>query len=104
MTKHTPGEWKERIDNPIFNESPIPMPEYVIYGKDGKHLIASVWAKTKLGDKEAEANARLIAAAPVTLKMLEEILEIIDYEGEINNSADRVIEDMRNIIRKARGE
>ena len=106
--KHTPGEWKERIDNPIFNKNPIPMPEYVIYGEGGKRLIASVWTKTKLGDKEAEANARLIAAAPEMLGNLEWANAILDgYEPPIDREPlVKYLQGLRTLraaIRKARG-
>lgn len=99
--QHTPGNWEERIDNPIFNENPIPMPEYVIYGQSGERLIASVWTKTKLGDKEAQANARLIAAAPKLLTACKELCNwiVLNIDG-VPQCASRA----GDIIRKARGE
>ncbi len=72
---HSKLPWIERIDNPIFSEKPVSMPEYVIYGKGGECLVASVWAKTKLGDEEAKANANLIITAVNVMPELRVFLE-----------------------------
>jgi rhamnogalacturonyl hydrolase YesR len=96
--KHTPGEWKLveflKDRKGMFHK---------VHDEQGV-TIANIPCNPTDPEEWHRANARLIAAAPKLLEMLESILEIIDYEGEINNSANRVIDDTRIIIRKAKGE
>lgn len=53
-------------------------------------------------EEEIEANANLITAAPDLLKVCENIKEIIDYIGEINNTDLAVIEELEQAIAKAK--
>ena len=62
MSKHTPGPWLARSDEISLT------PDYDITGEDAKRLIACCYSASGTGHyacpAEAEANARLIAAAP----------------------------------------
>ena len=66
MSAHTPGPWVYDFD-PDGNR-------HVVYSDDGK--------VTELRFKDAEANARLIAAAPDLLEVLQELKESASYWGE----------------------
>lgn len=70
QTKHTPGPWevKHSESKPAFN----------VVGKylGGKYKIARCpyIADVKVEKEEAEANAKLIAAAPDMIEILKEVL------------------------------
>lgn len=67
MSAHTPGPWEvHRLPQGDFSE-----PSIAIYGDGGRRAVALIHSATR-----AEANARLIAAAPELLAALEGILEI----------------------------
>jgi hypothetical protein len=84
--KHTGGEWEHDEDLNIF-------------GKTGdQYLIAGVHYDDENGcpRNEAEANARLIASAPLMLEALEAVLNMgDDYEAE---------KLVRKAIAKAKGD
>ena len=94
---HTPGPWSDdwiirgasHIDGHRANGEPIPSLRRVV-----AHVIDR--------DEEAEANARLIAAAP---EMLEALQTIMDRCGASGNSRhDKLIWTIANAaIQKARG-
>lgn len=90
LMPHSKLPWKERIDNPILNENPIPMPEYVIYGEGGERLVASVWTKTKLGDEEAKANANLIITAVNVMP------EVRDLLCRLSGYSDGILDQFQN--------
>ena len=80
--QHTPGPWEQSIkgyDSDFFVEGEW---EIAICGSD-KHdgelppMIASV-TNLSLVDEEAEANARLIAAAPIMFRALDALLAAAD--------------------------
>ncbi len=79
-TKHTPGEWHiEKSGTGKYNRV------FTIYGTDnlcekcgkgdGQWLICET-LESAVGYKKAEANAKLIAAAPELLEALQGILDI----------------------------
>jgi hypothetical protein len=71
-TKHTQGEWVVSSRQPEKNNSGV-------YGIDidefFTHGIATVWGNGDGIDDEAEANAKLIAAAPELLEALKNLLK-----------------------------
>lgn len=86
MSGHTPGPWfysQESID-----------PEWYIVTIKGGLIVANVNA-----DSRQVANARLIAAAPVMLGLLE---ELIDIEGPCPGTAGWA-EKVRSTISAAKG-
>ncbi len=95
---HTQGEWEVK--------------ETLIDSRDTMFWHTSVVANDTIrvakssgvGKENAEANARLIAASPKLLAICKAIKEIIDYEGEINNTATAVFEQLNQAIAKAEGE
>ena len=91
-TKHTPGPWRTDAHNgfPLDIEDP------------GEYMIAKATPCAK-----AEANARLIAAAPDLLAALESIASMYDYEAACGDLASRLYEATclaRAAIAKATGE
>ncbi len=99
-TKHTPGPWKAR--DCFTNGQPV---EYAIETRDA--WLASVHItgpKNGFDCEEAEANARLIAAAPELLEALKKVLPLVeslvlDGEPYMNEQ-----EEARDAIAKATGE
>jgi len=84
--KHTPGPWEKRS---------IPKCKRAIYRKDKKGLCISL----VLGDnlkEQADANARLIVAAP---EMIEALIKIYMHSDLYPIDSDYVI----NLIEKATG-
>lgn len=96
---HTPGPWKY--------EKPFGVNIPVREGEAGGQIIRT-WLQAHEG--EAEANARLIAAAPDLLAALESLFEncsmIHSQWGEGGNAreADQAITNAKAAIAKARGE
>lgn len=90
--KHTPGEWRTS------------------YTRDGKAIlinkgrVAEVYSDD-IDEDEAEANARLIAAAPDLLGALEAVKFILRITPEINKQKAfiNLISDIDTAIAKARG-
>lgn len=82
MSKHTPGPWH------FANGVQI---------RSDKHQIAKVWM---MRGGEGAANARLIAAAPDMLEVLEAVETLVtrDRHDDIN------IDSLRAVIAKVRGE
>jgi len=75
QVKHTPAPWYTSIDKSITGEF---KPYFDVYSKiNGRTLIANcsnfMWRGDDMLD-EAEANAKLIAAAPELLEALETIM------------------------------
>jgi hypothetical protein len=83
---HTPGPWR------VYQEKPHYYSVGTDYAHDRGHDCNIV------RDVRCEANARVMAAAPELLALLEEIVE----PRELTN--DEVLEKAKAAIRKAKGE
>lgn len=97
MNKFTPGPWTlETVQTQCgicHKIGPFPW-------KDGKQNSACIYvdyASNGIIEKELEANARLIAAAPDLLSALEAVIAIADRDTDVFINA-------RAIIAKARGD
>lgn len=93
MTKHTPGPWHVGCGRA----------SHIVYAADG-YAVAD--AKTfHLKHESADANARLIAAAPDMLAALELAKSIVErlwpFEFDYEREAEKAINDA---IAKAKGE
>jgi hypothetical protein len=98
--KHTPGPWKA-VRNASFWEVVTPLPGQTLdQANEYSPSLAYVWGE---GEEQAEANARLIAAAPELLEALKEIVGFWDsiVPGECVN--DMHVK-ARAAIAKATGE
>jgi hypothetical protein len=73
--KYTPGPWFDRV----FLE--IRTSEYEYGGEQIGDVCSSKYIDGHEDNPVAEANARLIAAAPELLESLTDIVEFIDREG-----------------------
>ena len=97
MSKHTPGPWTMRESNFAFH----------IYGvfKKSKNafITAAYWRNADYGASrtEAEANARLIAAAP---EMLNALKYIVGCSIPLTSQQEECWKAMREAIAKAEGE
>ena len=92
-TQHTPGPW-------FANDS------LQLFAENGQH-IASLDSSTEgFEGGTLYANARLIAAAPLMLAVLQEIVETIDFERGATETedAERLLIATRAAIAKATGE
>lgn len=101
--KHTPAPWYAQID---WDNTKEFRPAIDVFSKvNVRTHIASLNTFAYLGDymqEEADANARLIAAAPELLDALMECLEgVKELNGEYQDGWDTVIEKASLIIKKA---
>ena len=87
--KHTKGEWKS-------------------YGLEIRHknrglILATVYSHLPANQtrKEAEANAKLIAAAP---ELLEALIGLVNYAAHLPNIANEELAKALVVINKATGE
>jgi len=96
-TQHTPGPW--RVDNKAFGGSEVGA-ELVIYSSRG---IVAMACTIHEGLVNAEANARLIAAAPDLLAALEALYDQEDWNNE-DVPANSPIGMAAAAIAKAKGE
>ena len=96
---HTPGPWSYETDDSALNA--------VVYGKgrkqgQRKQHVAEVWSGDDRSTEVAEANARLIAAAPEMLEAIRKALNEITWSSvEGSNS---VVDALSNAIAKAEGK
>ena len=90
MSKHTPGPWV--VDAVQYG--------YIITAKGGAYDIAVV---RDIGNEDNKANARLIAAAPELLELLQYLMEIRDH-CFIPNDGNWWDNKTRAVIAKATGE
>lgn len=81
---HTPGPWKYRVH--MNTHGGWKPPEQVVEVWGGKQLIAyySTSSDEFPGDAESEANARLMAAAPIYYAATDVLLEVAE-RGVIND-------------------
>ena len=99
MSKHTPGPWGLSEMPPMARSEGL----YWIYS-DGRR-IADVFQQ----GGETEANARLIAAAPLLLETSAELIRVIDALREVNVLGDwpvvrEALQGLRAAIAKAEGQ
>jgi hypothetical protein len=93
--RHTPGPWFAvgyQVEIESDTVADICTTNATLFGQGGLH-----------DDARAMANARLIAAAPDMLEMLEvarDSLEVSNYEGE----EDEVLAAIRAVLANAKGE
>lgn len=108
--EHTPGPWR------LSDESPrIIKKDFRDIGSDSGFLIASTMGRDDSGfyasNKEADANARLIAAAPCLLEALEAAMAFIDNHVADPDLTDEMCEayarllalEPRKLIAKTKG-
>lgn len=96
MTKpqFTPGPWHRSPNGDYITDN-------------NNCYVVQVTGASELAKPIAHANARLIAAAPELLEVLERLIERIDINGglgEYKGGKAFILDDARNIIRKAKGE
>lgn len=113
MTQHTPGPWKAQRDirhwsndGALTSGSPK---AWAVYGPYRVCAIESGIGIAWNRDAEAEANARLIAAAPTLLAALRRTLDYLEVfaeeaEGEALEATGRDIEQVQAAITAATGE
>ena len=73
MPKHTPGPWAYQADNTIPGSFDVRAPANVY----PRGSLGVAWAHYRARPGEAEANARLIAAAPDMLAALEKHRDLL---------------------------
>jgi len=96
-TKHTPGPW-------TATPSYINLGEWEIYGNedgDNAQHIGSIEAE---GTEQAEANARLIAAAPDLLEACESMLGFLSADTLDLRDYEQMESEVKRVIAKAKGE
>lgn len=110
--EYTPGPWS--LYEPDATEYPT-RAAFAIYtpqGPDPGRMVATVWHKDKIShaafNSEAEANARLIVAAPELLEAIELALQYIENHSHnfvpTERQSTHVPSEIRAAIAKARGE
>ncbi len=72
-TKHTPGPWN--VGKHYTSDQDVGLYDSVVHSLAG-YQVANVTDGLVVGNEEAKANGRLIAASPDMLQALESILEI----------------------------
>lgn len=87
MSKHTPGPWTLRSHNRPDPASIDENDDWTIYGKN-----LEIICMEACSNKNAAADARLIAAAPTMLSLLERIQADADqtYDGSSNNGQAKI--------------
>jgi hypothetical protein len=90
MSKHTKGPWH------VFKDSSI-------YSKHADYTLAEIVAG--MTDEECDANARLIAAAPELLDLLNKVLPLVAFAYDKGLADAEIIgRDIESAIAKATGE
>lgn len=107
MSKHTPGPWRYALDGDSNND----MRHAVLANVNDLWVAACYRSGTTAkhdsspeADQEAEANARLIAAAPAMLEALENMTAIVRIGYPKSNSPlDKQIRAAEAAIKAAKG-
>jgi hypothetical protein len=101
---HTPGPWKEFF---YVRNQRLKIGDWAFVHGDGHHPLPL--RHTKQGQREAAANARLIAAAPELLAALHISADALDYaqaqvdsENDAHNLRVRLVQ-VKRVIAKAEG-
>jgi hypothetical protein len=96
-TKHTPGPWliSERVKTARLDNALMVRP---VYHQNYEYGATAIIATS-------EANARLIAAAPDLLAVLQQMIEVfLDTDGSFGADETEIMEMARAAIAKATGE
>lgn len=97
-SKHTPGPWKV---HPYRNVSVGPYNKGIDVGPYGRAVARVIGAfEEQHAGPEAEANARLIAAAPEMLRVLKVVESFMDAVGPAYRDD---LQQVRDVIAKAEG-
>jgi len=105
MSKHTPGPWRKCGGmTPNFIAIAANKDEYIVFQMADKNCDVENGKPIKAPAYETQrVNAQLIAAAPELLEVLEEVLELLEWD-ESNSPEEKVYDKAMRIIRKAKGE
>ena len=103
--KHTPGPWKAVKDQDCDG-----YPRVFVRAdnaeQESRAIICEcygpIWEQTLWQPEKAESNARLIAAAPRMLELLQEI--ILDDNYEATRTLHSMLIDVRNLLQEIAGE
>lgn len=98
--KYTPGPWKISGHKGLFVEPLGVQSCHNEWGSNGNSIIGQSEIYTKRTIKEAQANARLMAAAPDLLEALE---QIADDKGNADFTINEIKQIAQNAIAKAKG-
>lgn len=94
-SKHTQGNWKVM---PIVHGAS----HSIVSNREFASTLIAKVGHDDISDEEAEANAKLIASAPMLLQALEAVLNNVDGNGNISLSANgKVIAEIKAAIEKA---
>lgn len=96
MSKHTPGPWSAEVDRENDHEINI------VSGN--RPFVATAWPANHQEDKEQEANARLIAAAPELLEALRIVRDTLPHINGNASSVNSLLKLTGAAIAKATGE
>ncbi len=110
MSKHTPGPWRFSDNTKWWKTNPfsVTVPKKGVHGT----AVANIPARATISMEEAQANARLIAAAPDLLEALDSLARYADtcelfiketHPGKAAALRERVT-NARAAIAKATGE
>ncbi len=117
----TPGPWEWVSDmSGLWQEDEVGAPGEMIMGVFCEGMVSDFESDVtmKLDQEPSKANADLIAAAPDLLETLEDILSIIESDGQASwgdtpedgsyvtynmHSIDTIKEDIKSVIAKAMG-
>ena len=96
MTEHTPGPWRVAGEN---------CPECWVVENEEGDFIAQCEDRRGFATLDAVENARLIAAAPEAVDMLEAAVALLRVYGEAygNTASEMFIRDADALLAKARG-
>lgn len=91
---YTKGPWEKKV----FGDS------FAVFHERGERVAYCYGAYASNTREEAEANARLIAAAPELLEACKEFLESFEpYEEDSDKDTRRLLATMRAVVAKAEG-
>lgn len=102
-TKHTPGPWRATRAN--AQTMPFQYDPPAVFAGDLKPVAVVHYGGSYAGSEEAEANARLIAAAPELAEAVRGILSLIENPDECGfaYSDDKEVEFARAVLAKIGG-
>ena len=99
---HTKGPW--RVDKPKMLVGKGKENDRLISGEDGRHIAETFqYQSHDSPNGPSIANAHLIAAAPDMLEMLQAV-RIYFKRRHLGESADELLDEVLEVIRKAKGE